>query len=156
RRRFPRGAAELSHIPELSLKRIEVLERALGIESLAQLKEACERGQLRAIKGIGPRTEQRILDRIRRLESPRKLLLPEAIETAEEMLAHLRQAPGSISAEVAGDLRRATETLESLVFVLTTDRPSAAIAHVRRAPLVLSAAREGAVVRGVLVDGLTF
>ncbi|HMB33470.1 MAG TPA: helix-hairpin-helix domain-containing protein, partial [Methylomirabilota bacterium] len=156
RRRFPPGAAELSRIPELSLRRIEILGRSLGIETLAQLKEACERGQLRAVKGIGPRTEERIRDRIRRLESPRKILLPEASETAEEMLRHLREAPGTARAEVAGDLRRATETLESLVFVLTTARPSAAVEHVRRAPLVLNAARDGATVRGVLVDGIPF
>ena len=156
RSRFPPGAAELSRIPELSLRRIEILGRSLGIETLAQLKEAGERGQLRAVKGIGPGMEQRILDRIRKLESPRKILLPEASETAEEMLTHLREAPGTAGAEVAGDLRRATETLESLVFVLTTARPSAAVEHVRRAPLVLNATRDGATVRGVLVDGLPF
>src|SRR5499426_2565034 len=149
----PRLAAVIA---ELSLERIEILGRSLGIETMAQLKEACERGQLREVKGIGPRTEQRIRDRIRRLESPHKILLPEASETAEEMLTHLRDAPGTARAEVAGDLRRATETLESLVFVLTTARPSAAVEHVRRAPLVLNATRDGATVRGVLVDGLPF
>ena len=83
RRRFPSGAAELSRIPELSLERIETLSRTLGIETVGQLKEACEQGRLRTMKGIGPKTEQRILDRIRRLESPRRILLPEAIEIAE-------------------------------------------------------------------------
>ena len=110
RRRFPSGAAELSRIPELSLQRIETLSRTLGIATVGQLKEACEQGRLRTIKGIGPKTEQRILDRIRRLESPRRILLPEAIEIAEAMVTHLTQAPGATVADVAGDLRRATET----------------------------------------------
>src|SRR5215472_12959612 len=156
RRRFPSGAAELSRIPELSLARIETLSRTLGVETVGQLKEACEQGRLRTMKGIGPKTEQRILDRIRRLESPRRILLPEAIEIAEEMVTHLAQAPGATVADVAGDLRRATETLGSLVFVLATTRPGAAAEQIRRAPLVVSAEADGASVRGVLVDGLPY
>jgi len=156
RRRFPSGAAELSRIPELSLQRIETLSRTLGIATVGQLKEACEQGRLRTIKGIGPKTEQRILDRIRRLESPRRILLPEAIEIAEAMVTHLTQAPGATVADVAGDLRRATETCGSLVFVLATTRPGAAAEQIRRAPLVLSAEADGASVRGVLVDGLPY
>src|SRR5262249_53495859 len=146
----------LSRIPELNLKRIETLSRTLGIETVGQLKEACEQGRLRTMKGIGSKTEQRILDRIRRIESPRRILLPEAIEIAEEMVTHLTQALGATAVDVAGDLRRATETLGSLVFVLTTTRPGAAAEQVRRVPLVLSAEADGASVRGVLVDGLPY
>ncbi len=155
-RRLPAGAAELSRIPELSLERIELLNSSMGIETVAQLEEACEQGRLRTIKGIGPKIEQRILDRIRRLESPRRILLPEASEMAEEMLEHLGKAPGAASADVAGDLRRAAETLDSLTFVLATTKPKAAMEHVRRAPLALSAEVDGTNVHGVLVDGVPF
>jgi DNA polymerase (family 10) len=156
RQRYPAGAAELSRVRELGLGRIEKLSRTLGITTLAQLKEACEQGRLRAVKGIGERTERRILDRIRRLEEPRRLLLPEGRQLAEEMRAHLRRAPGAVAVDVAGDLRRSTETVQDLSLVLASDQPRAAAAHARAAPLVSTAETEGAVVRGTLVDGLPF
>jgi hypothetical protein len=37
-------------------------------------RKACEQGRLRAVKGIGEKTERRILGRIRPLESPRTIL----------------------------------------------------------------------------------
>jgi DNA polymerase (family X) len=65
RREYPPGAAELSRIPELGLKRIKAVSAAFGIETIAQLKDACEAGRLRGIKGIGEKTEHRILERMR-------------------------------------------------------------------------------------------
>jgi DNA polymerase (family X) len=154
RRTHPAGAAELSRIPELNLRRIELLNRALGIETIAQLRQACEGGHLRAVKGIGAKTEQRILDRIRRIEGPRRVLLPEAREAAEAILAHLRHVPGAVMAETAGDLRRFTETVGALVLVLACTRSSTAVRQFRSAPLVSAANMKGSLVRGSLADGL--
>ncbi len=153
RREYPRGAAELSRIPELGLRRIKILSAA-GIETMSQLKEACEQGRLRAVKGIGERTEQRILDRIRELEGPARVLLPDATEAAEELLAYLRHAPGTVATGVAGGLRRCTETVDKLVLVLASTKPAAAANHVRSAPFLSDGEREGLVVRATLPDGL--
>ena len=153
RREYPRGAAELSRIPELGLRRIKMLSAA-GIETMSQLKDACEQGRLRAVKGIGERTEQRILDRIRELEGPAPILLPDATEAAEELLAYLRHAPGTVATGVAGGLRRCTETVDKLVLVLASTKPAAAANHVRSAPFLSDGEREGLVVRATLPDGL--
>ena len=153
RREYPRGAAELSRIPELGLRRIKMLSAA-GIETMSQLKEAGEQGRLRAVKGIGERTEQRILDRIRELEGPARVLLPDATGAAEELLAYLRHAPGAVATGVAGGLRRCTETVDKLVLVLASTKPAAAANHVRSAPLLSDGEREGLVVRATLPDGL--
>jgi DNA polymerase (family X) len=154
RREYPPGASELSRIPELGLKGIKAVGRALGIETIAQLRDAGETGRLRAVKGIGEKTEQRILERIRRLEEPRRILLPEAHEAGEEILAYLWGAPGAVATTVAGDLRRCTETVDKLVFVLASTTSSAAAEHVRSAPVVSAAERHGLAVRAMLVGGL--
>src|SRR5438552_11487751 len=133
RRQYPPGAAELSRIPELGLKRIKILSAA-GIETMSQLKEACAKGRLRAIKGIGEKTEQRILDRIHELEAPSRVLLPEAAEAAEELLAYLREAPGTVATAVAGGLRRCTEIVDKLVLVLGSTKPASAAKHGEPAP----------------------
>jgi DNA polymerase (family 10) len=153
RREYPRGAAELSRIPELGLRRIKMLSAA-GIETMSQLKEAGEERRLRAVKGIGERTEQRILDRIRELEGPARVLLPDATEAAEELLGYLRHAPGTVATGVAGGLRRCTETVDKLVLVLASTKPAAAANHVRSAPFLSDGEREGLVVRATLPDGL--
>jgi DNA polymerase (family 10) len=154
RREYPAGAADLSRIPELGLKRIKAVSAALGIETIAQLKDACETGRLRGIKGIGEKTEHRILERIRGLDEPRRALLPEAHETAEEISEYLRRAPGAVAVTVAGELRRCTEVVTRLAFVLASTKPSAAAVYVRSAPFLSAARRQGRVVRATLADGL--
>ena len=153
RQQYPSGAADLSRIPGLGLSRIKALSGA-GVTTIGQLKEAAENGRLRALKGIGESTERRILERIRRLEAPPRLLLPAADATAEELLAYLRRAPGTVAAEVAGGLRRRTETVEELVFVLKTTNPTAALHHVRSASFLSTGERDGYVVRGSLPGNL--
>lgn len=45
RSELPRGALELATVPGLSLKKIQQLQEALGISSVAELKSACEKGK---------------------------------------------------------------------------------------------------------------
>jgi len=153
RLQYPSGAADLSRIPELGLGRIKALSGA-GVTTIAQLKEAAEKGRLRALKGIGEGTERRILERIRRLEAPPRLLLPAADDAAEELLAYLREAPGTVAAEVAGGARRRTETVDDLVFVLASTKPAEALDHVRSASFLSTGGRDGHIVRGSLPGSL--
>src|SRR5262252_9268224 len=60
RQRLTPGVIELGQV--LSLSRIGVLHRALGIASLADLEAAARAGRIREVKGFGPRTEQKILE----------------------------------------------------------------------------------------------
>src|SRR5689334_17777636 len=143
---LPAGAGELSKIPGLGLQKIRALQAALGVDTLASLRAACEAGRVRSVKGFGEKTERHILDAIRRLEAPaepraaRRALLAQALEVADRVLAHLRAIPGVTAAEVAGDLRRSTET------VLT-----AALAS----PLLVAGGRrDGLTARATLVTGL--
>ena len=153
RQQYPSGAADLSRIPELSLTRIKALSAA-GVTTIAQLREAAEKGRLRSIKGVGESTERRILERIRQLEAPPRLLLPAADDAAEELLAYLRQAPGTVAAEVAGGVRRRTETVDELVFVLASTRAAEAVDHVRSASFLSTGKREGDIVRASLPGNL--
>ena len=55
-RELPPGAVELAEVPGLSLKKIQQLWTALGIDSVASLKRACADGRLATIKGFGDKT----------------------------------------------------------------------------------------------------
>jgi len=138
RRGLPGGAVELGRVPGLGLKKIAALEAALGVTTLAELEAACEAGRVRGVKGFGAKTERRILESIRTLDTaaaeapaPSRVLLPQALDVAERVLAHVRALPGVAGAEIAGDLRRWTETVDRLVVVLASRRPEEALARAR-------------------------
>lgn len=56
----PQTVLELTAIPRLGVKTVRTLYRDLGIDSLAALREALERGGLDDVKGLGPKTIQTI------------------------------------------------------------------------------------------------
>lgn len=159
------GARELGRIPSLGLRKIQVLHAALGIETVDALRAACEAGRVRTVKGFGVKTERRILESIRALETapktledgppPSRVLLPHALDVAERVLAHLRAVPGVTAADVAGDLRRWTETVDRLVVVLASRKPEAALEGALASPLLASrGTRDGLTARATLVTGL--
>jgi DNA polymerase (family X) len=154
-------AGELARIPHLGLRKIQALHAALGVDTVAALRAACEAGRVRTVKGFGEKTERRILESIRALETtaaapaPTRVLLPHALDVGERVLTHLRAIPGVTAAEIAGDLRRWTETVDRLVVVLAAREPEAALDAALASPLLVSrGARAGAGAVATLVTGL--
>ena len=64
---LPRGAAELSGIPGLNLKKIIALDESLQIESIAELKSACQQGLVSKVKGFGLKSQAKLLADIEKL-----------------------------------------------------------------------------------------
>ncbi len=158
---LPAAAGELGRVPHLGLRKIQALHAALGVDTVAALRAACEAGRVRTVKGFGEKTERRILERIRALDTtqaaptPTRVLLPHALDVAERVLAHLRAIPGVTAAEVAGDLRRWTETVDRLVVVLAAREPAPALEAALGSRLLVSrGTREGATALATLVTGL--
>jgi DNA polymerase (family 10) len=157
RRRVPAVALELSRIPRLGLDKIAVLHEALGIETLDDLEAACVAGRVRTIKGMGEKTERRILDAIRRLREPeaQRVLLPEALALAEAMRVYLAKASGAATAVIAGDLRRWAESVDELSLVIASDRPADTMKDALRAPMLAEVtSRDKAAIEGRLATGL--
>jgi len=123
RRRVPALALALHGVPRLGLAKIAALQDALGVETAEDLEAACEAGRVRAVKGIGEKMERAILEHLRRRREPEahRALLPEALAAAESVRARLSRAPGARVVEIAGDLRRWTETVDSLSLVVVSD-----------------------------------
>jgi DNA polymerase (family 10) len=97
-------------------------------------------GQVRTVKGFGPKTERRILEAIGSLSrgEDAPLHLHEATAAGESLLAHVRVHPAVVAAELAGELRRRTETVVRLDVVAAAADPGAVVEHVTRYPLVAS------------------
>ena len=138
RAQLPSGIIELSHLPGLSVQKIERLQQALGISSVDELKAACEAGRVRHVKGFSAKTEQKILDAIAGHENREQLIhIHHAWRISERLLEYLATARGFIRGDVAGATRRWKETVSEIVVVAAAKKPLALIDHFRRFPLVL-------------------
>ena len=133
---MPPGVIELSAVPGLSLKKISALHDALGIESIADLKTACQEGLVSKIKGFGLRSQAKLLSDIDSLATQKdgSLLLNHALALSERILQHLRDGPELIEADFAGTLRRRKETISRICIVAASHRPTAVIDRFLRFP----------------------
>ena len=116
---LPPGVIELSAVPGLNLNKILALHDALEIQSIADLKAACQAGMVTKVKGFGLKSQAKLLSAIESLQTPRDgfLLLNNALETAERMMQHLRAGPELVEADLAGALRRRKETIRRICYV---------------------------------------
>src|SRR6185436_646232 len=138
RSELPRGALELATVPGLSLKKIEQLQEALGISSVAELKTACEKGEVRNVKGFGPKTERKLLDAVSLAKRPRKEVnIHKALRLAEEIVNYLKFANGVKQIEIAGPLRRWRETTPDITVVVAATRASRILDHFASFPMLI-------------------
>lgn len=146
RKEFPKGIVELSAVPGLSVEKIRQLQDELGITSIAELKAAAEAGQLRTLKGFGPKTEQRLLAQVSTpVQKPkRRLHLHHAWSTADQVIDYLKAIDGVVDVSVAGSLRRWEETVGVIDVVASADDPAALIEKFLQFPLILSSHIEDA------------
>jgi DNA polymerase (family X) len=136
REELPPGAIELSEIPGLSLKKITSLHDRLGVESIGDLKAACEENLVSKIKGFGAKSQAALLAAIDKFEAREKnfLLLNHADAQAERILRYLRICSAVIEAAAAGTLRRRHEIIRQICIVVASENPKAVMDHFLRIP----------------------
>jgi DNA polymerase (family X) len=142
RAEMPPGIIELSNVPGLSVKKVERLHEELGISTVEELKAACESQQVRAIKGFGAKTEERILAAIALAETrpesrEQRIHIHHALRAGQGMLEYLCLSPGLVQGELAGSLRRWQETVSRIVVVASAKKPKQLIDHFLGFPLVI-------------------
>ena len=127
REEVPASLVELLRIPGLGPKTVRQLHQDLGIATMADLKAAAETGRIRSVRGLSERTEQLVLDGIKRLETepPRRLFLHQAEEHIGALIEVLESVPEVASVEPAGSYRRRKETIGDLDLLAETADPTA-------------------------------
>lgn len=125
RSEVPPGLVELLKVPDVGPKTAIVLYKELGITSIEQLKAAVLSHKLHGLKGFGEKTEEKILQGIRTLESKGgRMLLGEALPIAEAYLQYLKGAQPLDHAAIGGSLRRGKETVGDIDLLIGDDDPS--------------------------------
>jgi DNA polymerase (family X) len=135
----------------LGAKRSVEFAQALGVRTADELREAAAAGRLRAVPGIGPKTEAQLMAALAREGEPRSrrgLLLNRAWELVGAIAAALQ-------GEAAGDVRRWRDSCELLSVVCAAPDPRSVLARFAALPQVVALLEQGerrAV--GVTVEGV--
>ncbi len=135
---IPLGLLTILKIPGMGPRRTRLLWQELGITSVEDLEGAASAGQLHHVKGIGPATEQKILEGIRawQRQSGERIPLGVAWPLVTEILNALREVPGVHAAEPVGSLRRMRETLGDLDLLAAAESPEPVMTCFRTLPMV--------------------
>ena len=120
---FPPSLLRLIEIPGLGAKKASVLYRELGIDNIEALKKAIEEGRLAELKGFGKKTEQRLLDGLKRLDTVDvRLPIGRTQKVAQALLEALGELEVVERIEAAGSFRRRQETSGDLdILVVAND-----------------------------------
>ncbi|GAC1463503.1 MAG: DNA polymerase/3'-5' exonuclease PolX [Isosphaeraceae bacterium] len=156
RRLIPPGLAALLRVPGLGPKKIKVLHDELKIESLADLRAACETDRIAALKGFGTKTQTRVLEGIAFIEATGdRILLSRARRIVAPIFEAVREFPEVIRAEVCGSLRRRRETIGDLDILFSATDPQPVLAHFVSRPEVAAILAHGPTRASVrLLDGV--
>ncbi|QEC46618.1 DNA polymerase/3'-5' exonuclease PolX [Baekduia soli] len=146
RARFPAGLIEMTRLPGLGPKRARKLFDELGLDSLDALREAAEQQRLRGVKGFGPKFEASVLAAFEAGVAERpapRLVLHRATELAEAIAEGLRAHPAAVRVELAGGLRRGSDSVKDLDLVAAATDPAALAGALADLDLVESASSAG-------------
>ncbi len=117
----PKTVLDLLNIPKMGPKKAAAVFNELGIESLAQLKAACEAGEVQNLAGFGAKTEQAILEGIEiAAASNQRILWATADKLASRLREHMLKCKQIKQLEFAGSYRRGKETVGDLDMLVTS------------------------------------
>jgi len=136
----PAGVVSLLQIPDVGPKTVKLLWEELGVQSVTELEAAARAGRLRTLRGLGARSEAKILAGIEILNRRSdRISLGTAWPVAAELLEGVRTTCSEVQeVAVAGSLRRMRATIGDIDLLAASEAP----ASVMRAFVALPAVAE--------------
>ena len=146
RAEVPAGVAAFLRLPGLGPKTAARIWRELGVTTLVDLEQAAAQGRLRALPGLGQKSEEKILKALGQgqgAEEPRRGLLGHGLPFVREVVEALRCHPAAEDVSEAGSVRRRRETFRDLDVIATATDPPALTGHFVGLPWVLEVVAHG-------------
>lgn len=142
--KVPMGVLDLLAIPDVGPKTAKLLWEKLGITSIGEAEQAAREGRIRALPGMGARSEQKILEGIEWLRRRSgRIPLADAWPVADEILAALAGTPGVVKASAAGSLRRRKSTVGDIDLLVAAVDAEPVMAAFAALPLVAEVSLSG-------------
>jgi DNA polymerase (family 10) len=118
----PPGILEIMQIKGLGPKKIALLWKDLGIESIGELEYACQENRLLGLKGFGEKTQLSILQQIQFMQQQKGWFLwAEAHQSALAIMPVLNAAFPDASFSFTGAYRMQDPTLQQIEIVCNTN-----------------------------------
>ena len=155
-KRNPPGATIVMRIPGIGPKTARRIFSELGIETVAQVREAAEAHRIRTLGGMGKKTEEAILEGLKDGDGPppRRTSIGRLMPLAERIVAELGRCEAVVRCEPAGSLRRFAETGKDIdIVAAVTNRLTVAEAFVGQEWVADVASRGDNRVAAVAHDG---
>jgi len=150
---FPATLLEVLRLQGVGPKTVAILYRELRITSLDDLAAAAKAGRIRAIKGMGIKKEQLILQAIEeRQRFAGRHLLSRAAEMADSLIAYLKEHAPAAEIATVGSVRRGNETSGDLDLLACGADTTLADAFTRF-PLVERVLANGGTKASILIRG---
>jgi DNA polymerase (family 10) len=130
RAKHPPSVVALLRIQGLGPKAVARLRAELGVESLADLRQVLDDGRVRALKGFGVKSEEKLKQSLARLEAQGSIdrtPISVALPLAERIVARMREVAGVTHASYCGSLRRFSETVGDVDVVVATTAAAAPV-----------------------------
>jgi DNA polymerase (family 10) len=126
RQKHPPGVVELLRIQGLGAKAVKRLRAELGVQSIDDLRQVLADRKLRALKGFGEKSEEKLAQSLARFEAQGSLgrtPISVALPLANGIVARLLDVPGVVEASYCGSLRRFSETIGDVDIVVAASAP---------------------------------
>ncbi|HEY3112454.1 MAG TPA: DNA polymerase/3'-5' exonuclease PolX [Gemmatimonadaceae bacterium] len=143
---MPEGFLDLLRVPGLNVAKVQLIHDTLGVETIEDLEQAAQNGQLAELPKFGKKTAEKILKGIEILRRNAHLKrFPAAIIEAHMLLANVVKHPDVSHAEVAGSIRRHNEVVADIDMVVecSADPAKVAASFARSPGVAESKTREG-------------
>lgn len=127
REKHPASVVALLRIQGLGPKAVNRLRAELGVQSIDDLRAAIGEKKIRALKGFGAKSEEKIAQTLSRLEEQGALgrtPISVALPLARRLEARLLEVPGVVHVSYCGSLRRFCETIGDVDLVVAASDAS--------------------------------
>jgi DNA polymerase (family 10) len=151
---IPPGLIKMLEISGLGPKKIQALNKKLGVDSVEKLEAACKKGKVAELDGFGEKTQTNILEGIKRRRTyASKHLLSAAWLAAEPLLENLRVHPEVIRCSAAGSLRRFKEVIGDIDLLASSKKPADVIDYFVSQPGILKVTAKGETKASAILEG---
>ena len=151
---IPPGLMAMLEISGLGPKKIQAMQKKLGVDSIEKLEAACRAETVAALDGFGEKTQANILEGIALKRTyASKHRLGDALAVAEPVLENLRSHPDVIRCSTAGSLRRFKEIIGDIDLLASSKNAAAVIGFFIAQPGIVKILAQGETKASVILEG---
>ncbi len=118
----PEGVRDIMRIKGIGPKKVAMIWKEMGVESVGELLYACKENRLAQYKGFGLKTQESVSKQIEFIYASASFFhYAKVYQPSNDLLAELRNLECVDRVEICGELRRKLEVLQSLDYLIETD-----------------------------------